>query len=557
MTWTLLLSLLVKSSLIAGAGLICARVLSRRPAERADILRGVVCLLLTLPILMAVLPTLTLALLPAAPAPTAVLPMWRGEVGPVAGLEVSASLPWPTAATAVGLMWLLGVAMLAGRLLLGLHTLNRWTRGGRAVKCAAWSAPLDVLSPSTRPRLVASDHLSSPLSWGVSPGVILVDPASLAERQAAPAILAHELAHLRRNDWLFLILSRLALALFWFNPLVWRLHAELVARSEEAADESALQTVDRRLYARTLVRLASQPAPYAATAMAADARTLKTRIACIMSDTNTRRRPLTIALSVVALAAVATPLAALELSRKSAETPVVAETMREATPEGAVRVLTGQTAETTPPRLIPVSMKTPPAPPAPPAPPPAPPPVLSWSSSTLVPAPPAPPSPPARPAPPSRSVSYTYTVNGSPEDEQMAEEARQIAADVRARAADARQQAVEARRQAVEARRQAGDARRAGERAQQQARQAERRGGADLARGAEQMRAGAAQMRTESVRLQDPNYRARQIAENRARGNTVTDAELRALSASLPARADEMLRRADDLERQAARMAGR
>ena len=52
------------------------------------------------------------------------------------------------------------------------------------------------------------------------------------------------------------------------------------------------------------------------------------------------------------------------------------------------------------------------------------------------------------------------------------------------------------------------------------------------------MRAGAAQMRTESVRLQDPTYRARQIAENRARGNTVTDAELRALSASLPARAD-------------------
>ena len=34
MTWTLLISLLVKSSLVAGAGLLCARWLTRRPVER-------------------------------------------------------------------------------------------------------------------------------------------------------------------------------------------------------------------------------------------------------------------------------------------------------------------------------------------------------------------------------------------------------------------------------------------------------------------------------------------------------------------------------------------
>ena len=45
---------------------------------------------------------------------------------------------------------------------------------------------------------------------------------------------------MRRKDWVFLILSRLALARFWFNPLVWRLHGELAARSEEAADADAL-----------------------------------------------------------------------------------------------------------------------------------------------------------------------------------------------------------------------------------------------------------------------------------------------------------------------------
>ncbi|HAV50794.1 MAG TPA: peptidase M56, partial [Brevundimonas sp.] len=108
---------------------------------------------------------------------------------------------------------------------------------------------------------------------------ILLDPASLSDSRTADAVLAHELSHLKRGDWLFLVLSRLALALFWINPLVWMLHAALVARTEEAADAAAVSRVDRQTYAHALVRLASQPAANAAvtwssTAMAGDARSL-------------------------------------------------------------------------------------------------------------------------------------------------------------------------------------------------------------------------------------------------------------------------------------------
>jgi beta-lactamase regulating signal transducer with metallopeptidase domain len=546
MTWILLLSLLIKSSVVAGAGLACARFAAQRSVDRVDILRGTVCLLLALPVIMNVLPAMDLALLPATSPDIA--PVETGEAA-IAGAAVSSALTWPPSALVVGGLWLLGVVAVAGQLQLGLLTLHRWTRKGSPVTCADWLAPLERLSPADRPDLVSSDRVSSPLSWGVSPGFIVIDPGSLAERHAAPAILAHELAHLRRHDWVFLVLSRLALALFWFNPLVWRLHAVLAERSEEAADAAALETVDRTLYAKTLVRLAAHPMPRAATAMAADARTLKTRIACIMTNTSARRRPLTVALTVTALAVVATPLAAVGLSHQAWVAPP---------------------APPAPPAPMSVA-PVPPAPPAPPEPmadvPPEPP---------VAPVPPAPPAPPAEPA---EGYSYSYFRTATPAE-------RQAAADARAQAAEARAQADEARRIADEARIQADHARRLadqsraqadivrlaanearlrgeqariegerarviGERAREEAARHMVKARVQMAQGAEQMRRSARELRAEAVRLNDPAYRAKQIAENRARGNVVTDAELRDLAASLPSRADEMERQAERLAAEA------
>lgn len=542
MIWIVILSALVKSSLVAGAALIAARLLGRTPADRVDILRGATCLLLALPVLGALLPDLDLRLLPAAqPAAAPLATLWEGEIGPVAGVAVSGALPWPDAADlsvwALGL-WLLGMLALGARLGLGLFTLDRWTRQGRAVSSRDWLSELQRLSPVRSPRLVASDRIQGPLSWGMAPGVVMVDPASLAERDAAPAILAHELAHLRRHDWLFLILSRMAVAVFWFNPLVWRLHAELGARSEEAADAAALCSVDRRLYARALVRLAasSTAVPGAAVAMAADARTLKQRIACIMSDTPARRRPFAVALSVAALAVVATPLAALEISRHD--------------------------------------WIAPPAPPAPPQAPAAPPAPIAHPVFAV---PPAPPPPPAPPAAPQVSGHYIILGDATPE-ERAAAEARAQAREARRTAEVAHRQAMTAHRDAMEAargarlaaadamrthqaelsrvridtdaiRKAAEEAQRAGERARVESERAMARARIDMTRGAEDMRRGARQMREEAVRLRDPAYRAEQIEKNRARGHVVTDEALIELSRTLPGKADEMDRAADSMVR--------
>lgn len=500
----LILSLALKSALIAGAGLVCAAVLARRSSDRADILRATVCLLLALPGVALALPAWELALLPAGAAPdVGSAAVWQGEIGPVGGVSIEAAMPWSSSMALVLLPWLAGALFIAGRLVLGVLTLDRWTSEGLVVTCPVWRAALDRLCAGRRPRLIASERLPGPVSWGVPPGIILLDPASLSEPHTAEAVLAHELAHLRRCDWLFLILSRLAVALFWFNPLVWVLHAALVARTEEAADAAAVSCVDRQAYAHALVRRASQPAantalPWSSTAMAGDARTFKKRIDCLMTNHAPHARPLTVAVTVAALSLVATPLAALQVTQD------------------------------------------PPAPPPAPAAPPAPP-VLVLAPVPAPPAPPArprrlqdPPVPPAPPAPPpprsgARVISWSQA---TPQERAEMERARAQATVAREQAAVARAEAERARAEATVARRDAGR---------------------QMAEGAEQMLDGARQMREEATRLEDPAYRAEQIARNRERGQTVTDAELRALAPRLRQQADELERKAVEMRARAAR----
>jgi hypothetical protein len=71
--------------------------------------------------------------------------------------------------------------------------------------------------------LLVSQELSSPVSWGVLRPIILLSEEALHKPVDAEAIIAHELAHVARFDWVNLLVARIATAMFWFNPLVWLL----------------------------------------------------------------------------------------------------------------------------------------------------------------------------------------------------------------------------------------------------------------------------------------------------------------------------------------------
>ena len=105
--------------------------------------------------------------------------------------------------------------------------------------------------------LLTSNELRSPISWGLIRPVILLNNEAAEAHGEAEAIIAHELAHVARLDWVKLLLSRVTVALFWFNPFVWLLAREAHQLREEAADDAVLASdIEDTDYARLLVGIA-------------------------------------------------------------------------------------------------------------------------------------------------------------------------------------------------------------------------------------------------------------------------------------------------------------
>lgn len=108
--------------------------------------------------------------------------------------------------------------------------------------------------------LSTSETLSGPTQVGCVHPLILLPARTLApmEEGRTSTILAHELAHVRRGDYLFNLVAGLALALHWFNPLAWLGVRRLRQSSEQACDDWTVEVVgDHDQYARTLVEVAA------------------------------------------------------------------------------------------------------------------------------------------------------------------------------------------------------------------------------------------------------------------------------------------------------------
>lgn len=106
--------------------------------------------------------------------------------------------------------------------------------------------------------LQCADTCSMPLTWGmVRPRIILPAGAKEWSLKRRRIVLAHELAHIARHDWLVQICAELACCLYWFHPLVWFATANLRNESERACDDAVLNGgINASDYANQLLDLA-------------------------------------------------------------------------------------------------------------------------------------------------------------------------------------------------------------------------------------------------------------------------------------------------------------
>ncbi len=156
------------------------------------------------------------------------------------------ALPITNDAIFVGMMlWLSGTLLLFVRVAfqaLGLLRLRRRLVHEGTPAGADLQRALQTLSQEMRVRIPTLRVLSGLTSPLVLPGAVLLP--RWAEGLDAPqqrAMLAHELAHLRRGDPLWRPLQRLALVPLFFHPLAWHALRRLETLAETLCDAAAVE----------------------------------------------------------------------------------------------------------------------------------------------------------------------------------------------------------------------------------------------------------------------------------------------------------------------------
>jgi TonB family protein len=296
-------SLVVRASIVLVVSLAVVMAARRSAAAwRAWVLSLTFGVLLALPLTAYVLPPVTVVV-PIAVKSTASSPSLRRPTTRSSALLKSPpaasvtrhprAMPLLSLASVVRAIWIAGALLVALPLALTLRMGARvrrdamtWTTGEEMVlKLATESGlrhPVDLkLHPG----------LTVPMTSGfVRPTIYLpVDAPQWPQRDVMRAV-THELEHVRRGDWLVLLLTRLAASLYWFHPLAWLAWRRLRLEIERACDDGVVHGGDRTAYAEQLVALArrvssSAPAPLAPMAHRSD---LARRVAAVL-DADQRR----------------------------------------------------------------------------------------------------------------------------------------------------------------------------------------------------------------------------------------------------------------------------
>ncbi len=260
------------------------------------------------------------------------------------------------------LFWMLGVLFFALKLLGGYLYLIFMRKHSEALNLLRLNTLLlsiqQKLKIKRQIHLANSDFIQSPMVIGcLKPLVLfpvgLVNQLSMKELES---ILAHELAHIYRLDYLSNILQSIVEVLFYYHPVVWWISASVREEREASCDDIAVSIGgDPLLYAKSLLALQeyAQKPPILALSFTGKKKLLLNRVQRILNHPQNKNNIME-KLSIMFLLFIMLSV----MSMSKAEKTAFSESNTPVPVDSYFNVLQGDT--------IPPSPPTPPSPPSPP-----------------------------------------------------------------------------------------------------------------------------------------------------------------------------------------------
>ncbi|HTG72482.1 MAG TPA: M56 family metallopeptidase [Terriglobia bacterium] len=251
-----LLHFVWQGAILALAAAILLRILARRPASwryiTAVIFLG----------LMLLAPCATIIFYPeTGAAALRVLQIFRASIADGGGsVDSAAVLRWTGW---IVLAWATGVTACSLRLIIGWFLSLRLIRSSKsqvpqAVERLLGRVHSALLTTRRMPRLLVGERVTGPVVFGWLRPVVLLPVSAvtgLTEEQLL-AVLAHELAHVRRYDFLVNALQRGVESVLFYHPGVWWLSSRIRKEREHCCDDLAVRVCgDRFAYAKALIEL--------------------------------------------------------------------------------------------------------------------------------------------------------------------------------------------------------------------------------------------------------------------------------------------------------------
>lgn len=262
------MSLFITSLLISLIAALWVWMMGRRdPAGRPWLTGLCLGMLMVLP-LLAMLPKLTLD----------VVPMGAGGGADLQSVGLWHELLW---------VWGAGSILMLLRWGRGQWMLKKWLRDSMPVMGADWDVCLaecrSMLGLKPNPDVRLKRGLSSPVVAGLwHPVILMPEGAEYWKLETRKMAILHELGHVQRKDLWLRMAADLTCAMHWYNPLVRWMRSKLLTQCEYACDARVIAAgADQRSYILALCDVLEsaldEPRPTGLLAMA-DHAPLKTRV---------------------------------------------------------------------------------------------------------------------------------------------------------------------------------------------------------------------------------------------------------------------------------------